>query len=259
MSSNYYANNILLAYLIHAKPYRNTSLLIDFFTKEHGFIKAIAKGVRSTSSRASSKKLNKMGLLQPFCLLYTSFYGRSSLLSLNNVELAEQPCNFNNNRYQLSVGYYINELLYYLCAKSSGIVYDNLFDKYNNLLVNLSNYYLSYISESNQSISNTSNIKIEILLREFELDLLDNIGYGLRYDNIDPDLYYSYNFEEGFYIINNNSDNKILVIKGNIILNIKNKDWADQNTLIVTKKLLRNIINFHVGNKKFYSRDLLII
>ena len=227
------------AYLIHTKNYRDTSLLIDFFTKNDGFITALAKGMRTPS------KNNKRGLLQPFTQLLINYRGKIELVYLNNIELAEQPRTF--NRHQLRIAFYINELLYHLCRKPVGIVYPNLFEVYQATLNNL------------KTINHPDLDSYEPLLREFELDLLSCLGYGLLFFDINPELYYGYNFTNGFYVINDGvKPAGSLSLPGDLIINIMQRDWSNKETLTAAKRLLRSIIKYYIGNKELQSRKLFI-
>lgn len=240
-------STLVSAYLIHAKSYRDTSLLVDFFTKDHGFIKAVAQGIRSPN------KNNIRGILQPFTPLLINWRQKSNLstlINLNTIELADQPYVFKNN--QLAIGFYINELLYYLCAKSPGIVFDKLYDNYNRLLKII----------NNSQLASSSNIKLEtnleITLREFELDLLTSLGYGLQFNNITAELTYGYDFNNGFFVIDAEKMKNSLSLPGDLLINIMRRDWQIAETLLLAKKLNRNIIKYYIGNKDLQSRKLYI-
>lgn len=232
----------MLAYLIHAKDFKDSSLLIDFFTKDHGIIRAVANGARS------STKNNIRGILQPFTKIFINLRGHSDLKTLNTVELAEQPIRF--NRKYLAVGFYINELLYLLCGNNTGLVFDDLFSRYEVLLSTIKKlHHLEH-----------EQFNLEIYLREFELDLLKCIGYGLQFDQINPELHYAYDFTEGFYIAKNSERSKnTIIIKGDLLLSIQLRNWDDIDALAAAKKLLRSIIQHYIGKKELLSRKLLII
>ncbi|WP_171910141.1 DNA repair protein RecO, partial [Rickettsiella grylli] len=70
------------AYILHTRPYRDTSLLIDAFTAQHGRISLIAKGARGIRGKKSRFK----GTLQAFVPLLLSWRGKTDLLSLINAE-----------------------------------------------------------------------------------------------------------------------------------------------------------------------------
>jgi DNA repair protein RecO (recombination protein O) len=60
------------AWVLHAQPFQNTSLLVDFFSLDYGRVRAVAKGARRPNAR------NK-ALLQPFQPLLVSMMGRNDL------------------------------------------------------------------------------------------------------------------------------------------------------------------------------------
>lgn len=230
----------MLAYLIHAKDFKDSSLLIDFFTKDHGIIRAVANGARSNT------KNNIRGILQPFTKVFINLRGNSDLKTFNTVELAEQPIRF--NRKYLAIGFYINELLYLLCGKNTGLVFDDLFNRYEVLLSTI------------KKLHHHEQFNLEIYLREFELDLLNCIGYGLQFNQINPDLHYAYDFTEGFYIAQNSERSKnTILIKGDLLLNIQLRNWNDIEALAAAKILLRSVIQHYIGKKELLSRKLLII
>ena len=73
------------AYVLHSRPYRETSLLVDLFTLEQGKISAVARGARRAGSRMRAT-------LQPFQSLHMGWQGRSELKNLSQAETSEiQP------------------------------------------------------------------------------------------------------------------------------------------------------------------------
>lgn len=232
------ANTLNSAYLIHARPFRETSLLINFFTENDGFISAVARGART------SGKNNKRGILQPFTPLLIDWRGNHDLVSLRNIELRAQPFMFKGN--QLVLGLYVNEILYHLLAKNAGVAMPELFTRYESLLQGiLHNKFAGSLFE------------LEVKLREFELYLLDCLGYGLQFELINPDDYYCYDHEEGFFKLGDNVRDKGFL--GRNILDIKNKAWKNKDAMHTAKVLLRNIIQYHTGAKELFSRKLYVV
>src|SRR5690606_33251897 len=90
------------AYLLHSRPYRDTSALLDFLTRDFGRISAVARGVRRPNSTTR-------GLLQPFTPVQASFSGRGELKTLSQVELLRDPIVLRGER--LFSALYINELI----------------------------------------------------------------------------------------------------------------------------------------------------
>ncbi|MCB1827507.1 MAG: DNA repair protein RecO, partial [Coxiellaceae bacterium] len=96
------------ARVLHARSFRETSLLVDFFTQEHGRVCAVARGARTQRSKFR-------GLLQPFIPVTISWSGRSDLVTLSDAEPCGMPLSFSGTA--LLSGLYINELLVRLLAR----------------------------------------------------------------------------------------------------------------------------------------------
>ena len=139
------------AYVLHVRPYRETSVLVTSFTQDHGKVNLLAKGVRSAKSPMKA-------LLQPFVPLLISFQGRHELKYLNQCEMHGDWHMLRHHR--IASGLYLNELLYKLLAP--GLEHRSLFEKYRETLCALAN------AESDLPA-----------LRLFEKQLLDELGYAL--------------------------------------------------------------------------------
>lgn len=129
--------------------------------------------------------------------------------------------------------------------KYTGLNIEGLFDKYEEILNNIY-HYKSYDLDD----------KIEIYLRSFELDLLEAIGYGLQFEGITATSYYVYDFTEGFCQVDSNFDK---AFKGEDLLAIKNRDWHTKQVLLLSKILLRQVLQYHIGNKELNSRKLFFV
>ena len=90
------------AFVLHLRHFRDTSLLVDFLTKDYGRVGAVARGARSQKSRYR-------GYLRPFVPLLATWSGRSELMSLNDLEAGGSPMLLEGRA--LLAGMYLNELL----------------------------------------------------------------------------------------------------------------------------------------------------
>jgi len=97
------------AYVLHHRPYRETSSLLELLTEEHGRIGAVARGARQASSRWR-------GLLQPFRPLLLSWSGRGELVTLTGAEPASAALMIPAER--LMSAWYANELMIRLLGRS---------------------------------------------------------------------------------------------------------------------------------------------
>ena len=78
--------NLQPAFILHSRPYRDSSLLLEVFTAEHGRISLVARGARRKSRGGSGG-----ALLQPFIPLLVSYSGRAEMKNLVANEVAGQP------------------------------------------------------------------------------------------------------------------------------------------------------------------------
>jgi DNA repair protein RecO (recombination protein O) len=157
------ARRILLArtYILHTQPYRDTSRILEVFTREHGRVSMFARGVRGPKAKLAS-------LLQPFQPLLMSFTARGDAAQLVSAE-SEAAGHPHSNPGSLMgglppaallSGFYLNELLLKLTTRHDPN--PGLFDAYREALVAL-----------------TAGHAPEPALRHFELRLLQEVGYGL--------------------------------------------------------------------------------
>ena len=74
-------SNLQKAYVIHSRPYKETSLIVSFLTENKGKITAIAKGAKRKNSKL-------YGNLEPFQCLNVDYRGKSELKTL----ILAEPC-----------------------------------------------------------------------------------------------------------------------------------------------------------------------
>lgn len=226
------------AWLLHSRPFRETSVLLDFFSLERGRFSAIARGVRSAKSQ-------KRALLQPFIPLSVSVVGKTDLLTLRHVE-AEGPA-LRLLGPALFSALYVNELLTRLVhgAESDAA----LFEQYEHTLRALE-----------------QQAALEVTLRNFELQLLDALGYGIDFthdaEHGEPveaeGLYYLHpdaGLVRQFRTSNSPSDEQRLY-PGNALLAIAERDFSDTATRAIAKRLLRQLLGRHLGERELASRAL---
>ncbi|MGC9385400.1 MAG: DNA repair protein RecO, partial [Hydrogenovibrio sp.] len=151
-----------LAFVLHRRAYRETSLLVTFFTADFGKQNAVVKGVRTGSRAAAAKQ----AWLQPFQgvnIGWRERQGRTSdLVALNHLESAQL-------RFPLAgeasvCGLYVNELLYRLLYPS--LATDRLFEAYQQTLYDLA----VSRNRSDQAWA----------LRQFEYELLSELGVAFQ-------------------------------------------------------------------------------
>lgn len=223
------------AYLLHSRPYRDTSLLVDFITQDFGRISAVAKGVRSPKSKSRA-------LLQPFVPLMINLSGKSELKTLGQVE--SQSSNIILRHKTLFAAMYINELLVRLIHKQEADI--EIFSLYAETLRKLS-----------------LDSEIEPTLRNFELSLLELLGYGIDFsvveelpENNETIRWYYFHHENGFEQIKDVNGKLEKYFSGQVLQNIVAKNFANAETQKAAKRLLRTALSAHLGDKPLSSRNL---
>ena len=214
----------LHAYVLHTRPFRETSLLIDFFTKDLGRCSAVARG---TSRGKSPTRI----LLQPFNALRISVQGSGELLTLTQVEREGIPQYLETP--SLICGLYLNELLVYTLHRHDP--HPCLFLAYQDALKAL---------PLTQSVA----------LREFELTLLEALGYGIHFERIDDtqaDFYYDP--QQGFQKAAISTQD---CFSGKMLLEIAKKNWQEASVLSAAKRLTRLALTPLLNGKAIRSREL---
>ncbi|MCG8672254.1 MAG: DNA repair protein RecO [Pseudomonadales bacterium] len=228
--------------VLHTRPYRETSLLVEAFTESFGRVSLVYRGAKSTSG-----KNNKARLLQPFQPLTFLWQGDRELKTGTKVEPA--GAGFLLFGTALYSAMYLNELIVRLLLKEEP--HPVLYRQYIQTL--------GLLKEVQQD-----NAQIEIFLREFELTLLAELGYELVLDMdasftaIDADLHYAYDPEAGFNVAFKKIDpafNRML-FSGQQLLAISQQQWQDAETRKAAKRLLRLALAPHLGDKPLESRQL---
>lgn len=240
-------NELQRSYVIHTRPYRDTSLLIELLTENHGRMSLLAKGARQSKSRQRQ-------LLQPFAPLAVSWQGKSRLKTLVDVESGGES--FSLKSRALYSAMYANELLYYLLLNEDP--FSNIFGLYESLLHNLIRYKT-----------------LEIPLRIFEFSLLDNLGYGIDFGTdittespVEETVYYHFFPDRGFFSENKNPQNKKnlsnwkessgVKFSGYHLQAIARKDFQSEDVLCTAKKIARLALQAHLQGKKLKSRELFL-
>lgn len=226
------------AFVLHQRPYRNTSLLLDVFTRDYGLLGIIAKGVRQ---RANADK----ALLQPFSNVLISYSGRGELMTLTAVERQAQLGELKAKA--LFSGLYMNELLLRLLHRNDP--HDALFDFYRRSLLELAG----------------SPERVEPVLRQFERNLLMELGYGLLLEqeaitgkSVLSDGIYYYDIERGPLAAEHAPAGAQPRISGRCLLALAAGDFDDPETGKEMKILMRHVLAHHLHGRPLKSRELFI-
>ena len=168
VTTMYEAGTLEPAYILHARNYRDTSLILDLFTRDSGRYSVVSKGVRSPRSKIRSR-------LQPFSPLLIASVGRGELKTSTTIDFPRKPYGLMGKG--LMLGLYVNELLYRLLDRFEPIA--GLYQGYEDLLSEL---VLSEQSMSGQQLSIKESGDEVTAIRRFELCLLQELGYGINFE-----------------------------------------------------------------------------
>lgn len=227
--------NLEPLFILHSRPYSNTSLIVDCLTEHYGRVSAIARSARGLKSRFR-------GMLQLFSPLLVSWTGSRELKNFNTVE-RQGPIYRLENR-ALVCGFYLNELLLRLLQRDDA--HPEIYTLYRSTL--------SVLEKEADPQS---------ALRCFEKNLLRSLGYGLplqrdaqSQEHIVADAYYQFIPERGFIRCEADINNHF-IFSGKTLLSLLQESF-DENTLSESKRLLRLALNCHLGDKPIKSRELLV-
>lgn len=219
------------AFLLHSVPYRETSLVLDLFTREHGRVAAVAKGAKRPRSALRAVLLQ----FQPLSVTYT---GRGELRTLTGAEWIgglEAP-----RGYSLLCAFYLNELLIRLLAREDA--HPALFDGYQAALAGLS-----------------ASAPVEEVLRRFEWLMLREAGYApdLRRDAenraITSDGHYQWLPASGFLATEPGES----AVVGQTLLDIAEHRYSSEGSRQQAKYLTRRILNHYLDGVALNTRRIL--
>jgi len=219
------------AYVLHRRPYRETSLLLEALTRGHGRVGLVARGARGPRSAWR-------GLLEPFCPLTLSWVGRGELMTLSGAEAT--GCSPLQGRGLLA-GLYVNELLVRLVPRNDP--HPGLYEAYRVTLEALA-----------------AELTQEQTLRWFEGRLLEALGYGLALGEcddagvpIDPARVYRYRIEEGTVQA---GEGEGFPVRGATLLGLTREGLADPQAAREVKQLMRYVLQHYLGERPLASRAL---
>ncbi len=230
------------AYILHQRPYRDTSVLLEVFSQDHGRLGVVAKGVRR-------RRNPRQALLQPFTPLLLSWSGRGELMTLLDVE--SQASGYLLQGSVLMSGFYLNELLLRLLQRQDP--HSRLFLHYDRTLTRL----------ADMNGQAQQRAELPVALRIFEKYLLEEIGYGLMLDCdaegevLNADRLYRYQVGVGLVPLPDNSRVGVEVLHGAHLCALA-RDQLDEVSARGVKRLLRAAIDQHLGGKPLQSRKMLL-
>ncbi|WP_233842963.1 DNA repair protein RecO [Dyella sp. 2HG41-7] len=212
------------AYVLHTRPYRETSLLIECLTRDYGRLGIVARGVRSERGRTQRSQL------EPFQALAVNLQMRGELATLRGVDSTALPLRLTGDAGL--AGLYVNELVVRLTERQ---------DPHPTL-------YLAY-AQTLERLAGSQALAWH--LRRFERDLLAALGYALQLD-IDADsgqplmsdVLYVYRPEHGPVRCRANEP---FAVRGGDLSALLEDRQPDAQALHALRGMMRELIRFHLG------------
>lgn len=224
-------------YILHRRAFKESSVVMECFSRREGWISLVARGAKRARSRFDA-------LLQPFTQIEMEWGGRGELKTLYKAEARTLFPILKPEK--LMIGFYLNELLIRLLQK--GDAQPLLFDCYH--------YTLQKLAQLSKEAD------LQGLLRQFEIKLLEALGYGLCFESdmkgraIQADLLYSYDPKIGIYEIAEGSVQEGCFVSGASLLALQQDEYSSEAILREAKKFMRFILGCYLGNKPLETRKL---
>ena len=236
------------AFVLHSRDYRDTSLIVDLLTPDYGRISVVARGARGRKGRSSIKQL-----LAPFQALLISCQGKGELKTLTGIEAAGAPVFLHGNI--LYSGFYINELLMRLLLPMDA--HPTIYAAYQQALAGL--------TVLNRKQADAADLPLEPVLRQFELTLLEALGYGLEF-SVDGETGAPIAEESLYYLVPDTGfvccdgdiyrQRQLAVFSGGLLHRIGRREFSDVDVRRAAKLLLREALKPLLGVKPLKSREL---
>jgi DNA repair protein RecO (recombination protein O) len=224
------------AFLLHSTPYRETSLIVDLFTREHGRVAAVAKGAKRPRSQLRA-------VLLQFQPLTVSFSGRGELRTLVGAEW--EGGSIAPRGDALLCAFYLNELLVRLLPREDA--HPQLYDGYREALAALG-----------------AGASLDATLRRFEWLLLRETGYApdlardARRQPIDAARNYRWEPAGGFVAAEPQAVASASLVAGTTLRDLASGQFDSTSTRSQAKYLTRMILAHHLEGQALHTRQILI-
>lgn len=224
------------AFILHERPYRETSVLLEVLTRDHGRVGLIARGVRAAKPRFGR------GLLRPLQALSLSWQARGELGTLTDADPVGTP--FPLADEGLLCALYINELLTRLLSRHDA--HAELIPRYAQCLGEL-----ALAGQDTRAWT----------LRRFERDLLGILGYGLNLEHdqagapLEARQTYRYDPEYGAQAVGHHTP---FAISGATLIALANDQSPERAQLKELKRLMRVVLRHHLNGHELAAWRLVL-
>jgi len=220
-------------YVLHTYPYKETSLIVEAFTRRFGRVALLARGARRPRSAMR-------GVLLAFQPLQLGWSTSGELGNLTSVEWTGALKRLAGRG--LMCGFYVNELVLRLLPRDDP--HEGLFDVYGETLARLS-------TQENFSP----------VLRGFERRMLAELGYAPQLERdaatgapVDPDRRYVYEPDRGPIPTANGE----MAVSGRTLLDMAADDYSQPQTRDEARLLMRTLIAQRLHGQVLHTRTVLM-
>ncbi|MDZ7754301.1 MAG: DNA repair protein RecO [Gammaproteobacteria bacterium] len=224
-------------FVLHGRPFRETSQILELLTRDHGRLGVVARGSRGGGKRGRP--------FQPFQPLLVSWSGAGELPTVTGVEAAGAPFIFRGPR--IAGALYLNELILRLLHRSDP--HPEIYAAYGEALERLA-----------------APTGTEALFRVFEKRLLEALGYGLILTHeansdtaIESDTDYHYRLDHGPVRTTGTTGTAALdepKVTGRTLLALHREELTAAPELREAKRLMRFVVNAHLEGRPLETRQL---
>ena len=227
------------AFVLHQRAYRDTSRILELFTRDFGRVTVFARGSRATNKAGNT--LNSV--LQPFSRLLISWSGKGEAGQLTGAEFDGPMDPLPAER--LVSAFYLNELLLKLFARHDAHM--DVFDLY------------AWTLEGLRVRSDPLPV-----LRMFEKRLLESLGYGLALEHdardgtaVQAAASYHYHLESGPVRAGDVAEGA-MVFSGQTLLALAREDLSDARVCSEARRLLRHALDRVLDGRELKSREVML-
>jgi len=230
-------------YVLHSYPYKETSLIVEAFTRRFGRVGLLARGARRPRS-------TMRGVLLAFHPLRLTWSASAELGTLIAAEWGGGQAFLSGTG--LMCGFYVNELLLRLLPRDDP--HEALFDVYGEALARLS-------AASAPALPNAGAVQASIL-RGFERRMLAELGYAAVLDRdaangaqIEAAKHYAYEAERG--VVETRRSDGDSVFSGRTLLDMAADNYDNARTREEARRLMRALIAERLGGQALHTRAVL--
>lgn len=236
------------AYVLHTRPFRDSSVIAELFSVDYGRTSVLAKGIKRPRSPMR-------GLVRPFQPLLVSWAGRGDLPVLVGAEVDGRVAWLRGKA--IITAYYLNELLFKMVRRYDPM--PDLFAHYDHVM--------QVLAEPGDDADQTSaHWHLELQIRYFENRLLQEVGYGLNLEtdsesrqSIRSDGRYFYRYDSGAELLDEKDPlprDRGMLVHGRTLLELAVGKLSDARSLREAKQLLRGALVDQIGDKPLASREM---